>query len=89
MGDALREARRIYNGLWRQSAAALKSGGWHLTVMRFTNPKADWRRLLDFLRLHRDTDFGEMRFRSLQLVWSDWCASNSVARTLDEFTLKT
>jgi 2'-5' RNA ligase len=60
----------------------------HLTVMRFANPGADWKQLLNFLRAHRETDFGETRFRSLQLIWSDWCASAGVVRTLQEYALK-
>lgn len=59
----------------------------HLTVMRFSNPKADWKRLLDFLQAHRETDFGETRFRSLQLIWSDWCASAKTVRVLREYQL--
>jgi 2'-5' RNA ligase len=60
----------------------------HLTVVRFARPQADWKRLLDFLRAHRETDFGETRFRSLQLIWSDWCASARATRTLREYALK-
>jgi 2'-5' RNA ligase len=60
----------------------------HLTVMRFAQPPADGKRLLDFLRAHRETDFGETRFRSLQLIWSDWCVSAGLVRTLREYALK-
>jgi 2'-5' RNA ligase len=59
----------------------------HLTVMRFANPKADWKRLLDFLSAHRETDFGETRFQSLQLIWNDWCASAKTVRVLREYQL--
>jgi 2'-5' RNA ligase len=60
----------------------------HLTVMRFSHPQADWKRLLDFLRAHRETDFGEMTFRSLQLIWGDWCASTGKTRTLQQYRLR-
>jgi hypothetical protein len=56
--------------------------------MRFSNPKADWKRLLDFLGAHRETDFGETRFQSLQLIWNDWCASTSATRTLRKYALR-
>jgi 2'-5' RNA ligase len=60
----------------------------HLTAMRFSNQKADWKRLLDFLQAHRETDFGETRFQSLQLIWSDWCASAKTVRVLREYALR-
>ena len=60
----------------------------HLTVMRFSHPKADWKRLLDFLQAHRETDFGETCFKSLQLIWNDWCASAGVTRTVQDYELK-
>jgi 2'-5' RNA ligase len=59
----------------------------HLTVMRFSQPQADWKRLLDFLQAHRETDFGDTRFRSLLLIWSDWCASAKTVRVLREYPL--
>ena len=86
--DDLRNALRDA-GVGENLDRRYKIAAAHLTVMRFANPKADWRGLRDFLHSHRDTDFGEMRFCSLPLVWSDWCASTGVARTLDEYTLKT
>jgi 2'-5' RNA ligase len=60
----------------------------HLTVMRFSHPQADWKRLLDFLETHRETDFGETRFQSLQLIWNDWCASAGATRTIREYALR-
>ena len=59
----------------------------HLTVMRFSKPEADWQRLLDFLRAHRETDFGEIHFQKLQLIWSNWYASAGVVRVLREYPL--
>lgn len=60
----------------------------HLTIMRFSEPVADWQRLLDFLRAHRETDFGATRFQTLQLIWSDWYASAGVVRVLQTYSLK-
>lgn len=59
----------------------------HLTVMRFAESGAEWRRLYNFLQTHRETDFGETRIRSLQLIWGDWYASAGVVRVLHEYPL--
>ena len=85
--DELRSALRD-RGVGENLDRRYKIAAAHLTVMRFSNPKADWKRLLDFLRAHRETDFGETRFRSLQLIWSDWCASADTVRVLREYALK-
>jgi 2'-5' RNA ligase len=85
--DDLRSALRD-RGLGENLDRRYKIAAAHLTVMRFSRPPADWKRLLDFLQAHRETDFGETRFRSLQLIWNDWCASARVTRTLREYTLK-
>ena len=84
--DGLRSALRE-RGVGENLDRRYKITAAHLTVMRFANPKADWKRLLDFLRTHRETDFGETRFRSLQLIWSDWCASARTVRVLREYQL--
>ena len=84
--DGLRSALRE-RGVGENLDRRYKITAAHLTVMRFSNPKADWKRLLDFLRTHRETDFGETRFRSLQLIWSDWCASADTVRVLQEYQL--
>lgn len=81
--NALRD-RRVGGNLDRRYKIATA----HLTVMRFSHPQTDWKGLLDFLETHRDADFGETRIRSLQLIWSDWCASAGVVRTLREYALK-
>ncbi|MGH7992687.1 MAG: 2'-5' RNA ligase family protein [Limisphaerales bacterium] len=60
----------------------------HLTVMRFAEPEADWKRLYDFLEAHRETDFGETCFQTLQLIWSNWYASAGIVRVLQEYPLK-
>ena len=59
----------------------------HMTVMRFSHLQADWKRLLDFLQAHRETDFGETHFQSLRLIWNDWCASSKTVRVLQEYQL--
>jgi 2'-5' RNA ligase len=84
--DELRSALRE-RGVGENLDRRYKITAAHLTVMRFANPKADWKRLLDFLQAHRETDFGETRFRSLQLIWSDWCASSDTVRMLREYQL--
>jgi 2'-5' RNA ligase len=60
----------------------------HLTVMRFSRPAGEWRRLQELLQAHRNTDFGEACFRSLQLIWGDWYASTGLVRVLREYPLK-
>jgi 2'-5' RNA ligase len=85
--DELRSALRD-RGVGENLDRRYKITAAHLTVMRFSNPKADWKRLLDFLQAHRETDFGETRFQSLQLIWNDWCASAGVTRMLQEYELK-
>jgi 2'-5' RNA ligase len=91
--DALTELRNDLRNALRDHAMGenldrrYKIAAAHLTVMRFSHPQADWKRLLDFLRAHRETDFGETRFRSLQLIWSDWCASTDAVRVLREYQL--
>jgi 2'-5' RNA ligase len=85
--DELRNALRD-RGVGENLDRRYKITAAHLTVMRFSNPKADWKRLFDFLQAHRETDFGETRFQSLQLIWNDWCASTGATRTLQEYALK-
>jgi 2'-5' RNA ligase len=84
--DELRSALRD-RGVGENLDRRYKIAAAHLTVMRFSNPKVDWKRLLDFLQAHRETDFGETRFQSLQLIWNDWCASADTVRVLREYQL--
>jgi len=84
--DELRSALRD-RGAGENLDRRYKIAAAHLTVLRFSNPKADWKRLLDFLQAHRETDFGETHFQSLQLIWNDWCASASVTHTLRKYAL--
>ena len=85
--DELRDAFRK-EGLGENLDRRYKTVTAHLTVMRFAEPEADWKRLYDFLEAHRDTNFGETRFQKLQLIWSNWYASAGVARVLREYPLK-
>jgi 2'-5' RNA ligase len=85
--DELRSALRD-RGVGENLDRRYKIIAAHLTVMRFSHPKADWKRLIDFLETHRETDFGETRFQSLQLIWNDWCASTGATRTVQEYELK-
>ncbi|MFZ0828313.1 MAG: 2'-5' RNA ligase family protein [Verrucomicrobiia bacterium] len=84
--DDLRNALRD-GGVGENLDRRYKITAAHLTVMRFSQPQADWKRLLDFLRAHRETNFGESTFRSLQLIWGDWCASAKTVRVLQEYQL--
>jgi len=84
--DDLRTALRN-RGAGEDLDRRYKIAAAHLTVMRFSHPQGDWKRLLDFLRAHRETDFSQTRFRSLQLIWSDWCASAKTLRVLQEYEL--
>ncbi len=60
-----------------------------MTVMRFQRPDSDWNQVATVLAGHRDTDFGEMEARRIQLIWGDWYASANVVRHLQEYPLKT
>jgi 2'-5' RNA ligase len=85
--DELRDAFRK-EGLGENLDRRYRTVTAHLTVMRFAEPGADWKRLFDFLQAHRETDFGGTRFQTLQLIWSNWYASAGVARVLQEYPLK-
>jgi 2'-5' RNA ligase len=84
--DELRSALRD-RGVGENLDRRYKIVAAHMTVMRFSHPKAYWKRLLDFLQAHRETDFGKTRFQSLQLIWNDWCASADTVRVLREYQL--
>jgi 2'-5' RNA ligase len=85
--NELRSALRDH-GVGENLDRRYKIAAAHMTVMRFSHPQADWKRLLDFLETHRETDFGETRFQSLQLIWNDWCASAGATHMLQEYALK-
>ncbi len=93
-GDALEklreELRRAFerNGLGERLDRRYKINSAHMTVMRFCRPDADWKKLADFLRENRETDFGAMEVTRIQLIWGDWYASANVARTLQEYDLR-
>ena len=89
VGDALNELR---DELARRDVGAnlkrrYKIAAAHLTMMRFSTPMQDCRPLLEILAANRDTDFGETRVRSLQLVEGDWYASADTVRVLREYPL--
>ena len=60
----------------------------HLTGMRFSQPEADWERLFDLLREHREKNFGRTHFQSLELIWSNWYASADLVCTLRDYPLQ-
>ena len=84
--DELRSALQA-RGVGEDLDHRYKIAAAHLTVMRFSNPGADGRQLLDFLQSHRETDFGETCCQSLQLIWGDWCASADTVRVLRDYQL--
>ncbi|HUA68796.1 MAG TPA: 2'-5' RNA ligase family protein [Candidatus Saccharimonadales bacterium] len=85
--DKLRDEFRRCN-LGENLDRRYKATTAHLTSMRFSNPQANWKKLLDFLQAHRETDFGQTYFQSLQLIWSDWYASIETMRVIQEYPLK-
>lgn len=85
--DELRDAFRK-EGLGGNLDRRYKTVTAHLTVMRFAEPGADWKGLYDFLKTHRETDFGGTRFQAMELIWSNWYASADVVRVLQEYPLK-
>jgi len=60
----------------------------HMTIMRFRNPAADWKLLAARLEENRQTNFGETKVDSLQLIWGDWYASADTMRILEEYRLQ-
>jgi 2'-5' RNA ligase len=83
------ELRRAFarNGLGDRLDRRYKITSAHMTVMRFRQADADWKRLATFLAENRDTDFGEMEVNRIQLIWGDWYASANIVRTLQEYDL--
>jgi hypothetical protein len=60
----------------------------HITVMRYCDVNADWKKLLALLTANRTTNFGETRVENIELILGDWYASANTARTLQEYKLK-
>ena len=84
--DRLRAAFRNA-GLGNYLDRRHKTATAHLTVMRFSEPQTDWKRLLNFLEENRKRDFGRTRFKSMQLIWGNWYASADLVRVLREYSL--
>jgi 2'-5' RNA ligase len=84
--DELRAAL-IQRGLGGNLDRRYKITAAHLTVVRFSTPMRDWNPLKELLSTNRNTDFGTTRFRSLELIESDWYASTDSVRTLREYPL--
>ncbi len=93
VGDALEKMREelrqafAKNGLGGQLDRRYKINSAHMTVMRFRQPEADWKKVAAFLAENRETDFGTMEVSRIQLIWGDWYASADVARTLQKYRL--
>jgi 2'-5' RNA ligase len=92
--DALSRLRNRLRGAFRKAGLGgnldrrYKTVTAHLTVMHFSRPETDWKRLFELLRMHRETDFGESCFQSMQLIWSNWYATAGVVRVLQKYPLK-
>jgi 2'-5' RNA ligase len=84
--DDLREALRR-NNFADQLDVRYKINTAHVTVMRFCDDRADWKRLPALLKANRTTDFGETCVAALELIFGDWYASAQVARTIQEYPL--
>ncbi|MEI9865447.1 MAG: 2'-5' RNA ligase family protein [Limisphaerales bacterium] len=84
--DELREAMR-QNNFGGQLDVRYKIQTAHITVMRFCEATADWKRVLELLKANRATDFGETCVENLELVLGDWYASADTARTIQRFSL--
>jgi 2'-5' RNA ligase len=59
----------------------------HSTVFRFISQPKNMPRLLDLLRVHRTTNFGETTFHHLQLVRNDWYMSREKVEILAQYAL--
>lgn len=94
MDDALLQLRDEVRDAFRKAGLGgnldrrYKTVTAHLTVMRFSEPEADGKRLFEFLQENRETEFGETYFKTVQLIWSNWYASSGVVRVLQKYSLK-
>lgn len=59
----------------------------HISLMRFSRPCPEMKRLLAFLKENRETSFGECEIDKLQLILGDWYASADKLQTLEEYRL--
>lgn len=59
----------------------------HVTVMRFQTQPRDLGELVGALASHRECDFGQTTFRTLQLVKNDWYMSSDRVEVLAEYPL--
>ena len=84
--DKLREAM-AQNNFGGQLDVRYKIQTAHITVMRFCEATADWKRVLELLKTNRATDFGEMRVENLELVLGNWYASADTARMIQRYSL--
>ena len=84
--DELREVLRN-NHLGGDFDRRYKINTAHITVMRFGTVRADWKAFVGLLKANRQTDFGDTRVRTLQLLWGDWYASAQSVRTIQEYPL--
>ena len=84
--DAIREAF-AGNGLGDMLDRRYKALGAHVTMMRFSRACLNSKRLLEFLKKTRETDFGESEVSTLELNWADWYASAETVRVMEKYQL--
>lgn len=85
--NAIREAF-TKNGLGDMLDRRYKAFGGHLTIMRFSKPCPNSKRLIEFLKKSRETGFGEDEVSRLELNLADWYASAETVKTLEKFQLR-
>lgn len=84
--DRLRESLREA-GLGEGLDERYRISTAHVTVMRFQTQPRNLRQLVDTLASCREYDFGQMSFRTLQLVKNDWYMSSDRVEVLAEYPL--
>lgn len=75
------------SGFSSQLDRRYKISAAHMTVMRFRQPKTDWKSLLALLEEGRNLYFGTMQVSHLQLIQADWYLSVDSVQLLDEYPL--
>ena len=84
--DQLRDAF-TRNGFGGKLDRRYKISTAHITVMRFSKPVSDLKRLTSLLEENQKTNFGEIKVNRLQLIWGDWYASANIVQKIQEYHL--
>jgi 2'-5' RNA ligase len=64
-----------------------KMSAAHVTAIRFREMLVSPERFAEMLQRYREVNFGEMRVKSLDLVYNDWYQSRKVVKMLYQFIL--